>query len=237
MTEPIAVGILLDSEYIPAWQRHIIKLLCEIGFVRLDIFLVRSPIAKPNLTHFARFLLEKLSRLDHNPGKPDIDACRNHNVVQLSKELGSSLHVIERHSDNLRNDAHILGKIRRQKLDVIVMLGALPMLDAASRITKYGAWYYRHDYGQTGAPDGSTVGIWEVLKRRPWIRSALIIRTVDGSEHVAYDTHSAIHKTSFFRSRNEHLWKILFFVPRTLKRSFSGDSTFRLNELASGISA
>jgi len=164
-------------------------------------------------------LYKAFERYEKTRQRLAIDACGIKNATDILAEIKTiQLPAAFASGPNQQNDA-VLNEIRAHRLDVIVALGSMDLISTLSTTSAHGVWHYWHDFGQSNRMDGSSVGFWEVIKRRPYIRSALIIRRAGEVQDLhAYETWSGIDYTSLCRSRNEHLWKIQFFVLRSIQR-------------------
>jgi len=219
--QTINLGILLDSAEIPAWQYYLIEQLLASTYVSVSIVVVNeindsvhSQIGSG--TFYRAFQRHENRRKDFHP-----DACepRFANDLFVSDKTGQRPPFFT--CDSSRDREKLRCKLADVQLDVILALGCLQSIVALSDLARFGVWYFWHDYGQTHKVDGSSVGFWEVLSSRPYVRSALVIRKPDLAEAVsAYESYSAVHFRSPLQTRNEHLWKILFFVPRALRRLY-----------------
>ena len=208
----IRVGILLQSAEVPAWQSAVIDSISDSPSTDLVfIFLQRDnpPGQKPFGWIFERFQQKDLSR---------------EKIAADPLAVTSLEHLINGHPTTEISATELLGsqsinnKLLGLELDIIITLTYATGIDRLGDIAKHGLWFYWHDYGQTTSPDGRTVGFWEVVKRRPTMKSALLVKTRASSQYkIAYTTLSGVHARSHHRTRNEHLWKLSQLMARTLE--------------------
>ena len=217
--ETIAVGVLLESFDVPTWQHQLLEQLQKSDFISVRPLLVPLSGDATNREQEPCTLLQVFERFQKPLQRIDLDACKSKNINNLFNEF-TFIDFSEQQSSGqteLARDSR--EEVSNYNFDVILALTALDSIDLFCTVAKYGVWFFWHDYGQTTCVDGSLVGLWEVLKRRPYIYSALVIRRDDTLENaIAYQSYSGIQPTSFDQSKNEHLWKVMSFVRRTLQR-------------------
>jgi len=229
--QKISVGLLLDSFEIPAWQYHLIEQLLASPYASIKVVILSDPesVGK-RATEPCPFLYRIFERHDKRQRRTTADACVHADVSGLLKGVDS----IGLPPDGSELGPLTLRDIGAYKLEAIVALGRLQAVDVLCRLAKYGVWFLSDDAGQLSSERGPSIGFWEVVGRRAHVRSALIIRQAGaGMDMVAYESYSGIHHTSHARTRDEHLWKVLFFVPRVLRR-FHEDGMQFLHGLAAG---
>jgi len=215
----LRVGVLLDSEEVLAWQYCLIQNLLKSDGVSVCLVLYNDPEVVANGRHTAGRLYKKFEQHERSRRHVDPDALESKSINDLLGEVDSIRGAMDPTSDASASSLAPFHNVKAYQLDVIVALGHTGSMEALSAVSKYGLWYYWHDYGQTLGVDGSSVGFWEVIKRRPYIRSALVVhRTGADEEVIAYESYSAVRRMSYGQGRNEHLWKIQFFVPRAFRR-------------------
>ena len=216
-TQKIRLGILLDSDRIPAWQHCLIQQIMRSDVAELKLILIADPTDNLNLSTKPGRLYRAVARYEHRLHKAAHDACMTTNIDIMLGEFEWRHLQPEVASDLSLYKATISKEIRDHALDIIVALGAPRLIDPLSGLSKFGVWYFRHGCGQTCVADGSTVGFWEVIKNRAYVHSALTIRRPGASEQIAYESYSAVNVRSHFDCRNQHLWKIANFVTRAIR--------------------
>lgn len=213
------VGILLNTTEVPAWQHAVAESIATNSnptFITIDksICVPRPPIGK---------LYKVFQDFDSSRRVVGPDALELKSITPLVKDL----HPLHISACDLADPRSGFDALKNKQLDVIIALVLPTCPETFSQLSKYGLWFYWHDFGQTPATDGSTAGFWEVLKRCPFMHSALLICRGSGRRRlVAYDTYSAVHCSSHNQTRNEHLWKISKFPLRAMKRLDAGGSAF-----------
>lgn len=230
------IGILVDSPEVPAWQSELVQILLDADYISTHLLLLEDTNSKstqgdPGLLFR---LYEKYER-SRKKSLPDASA-RNQIRHLINEDEWIRIPATPICSQLSQKDS-VARNLSVLQLDVILAIGGLHSVDSFCQVSKYGIWYFSHDYNQSTVTDGSTVGFWETVIRRPYIHSALIIRNKFKDNIVAYESWSGIHHKSFYQSRNEHLWKILFFVPRALKKMHRDSPEQYLSELSEKIEA
>jgi hypothetical protein len=220
MKDRIKVGMLLESTTIPAWQYHLFEQLLMSNHTSIELLIFGySRRSAGKAARRESFLYKAFKR--HQERKPGFsgDACENRNVEDLIQAIDQI--SLPDQSVNGQPGANLMAleKLKPYRLDAVIALGCFSRIGTLYKATRFGVWFFQHSYRHTNCSTGSSVGVWDVIKRRPFIYSALMIRQADTQpDRIAYESYSGISHLSHIGSRNAHLWKMLFFVPRTLQR-------------------
>lgn len=217
MKQKIRIAVLLDGPSVPAWQYHLLQLLLESQSCSLGL-LVFPPGAREPDAPGKPFLFRAFERYDAaRTARATPDACTMKNAEELLGQVERLQLPHNRVSKRPVAADDAVGTA--PEVDLVLALGRLPAGGGISLpAAPLGTWYYRHGWRQAECPAGWSVGFWEVVLGRPFIWSALMVRLPGRPDRVVYQSSSAVNYLSHGKSRNEHLWKILHFVPRSLER-------------------
>jgi hypothetical protein len=215
----LKVGILLNTPEIPSWQCAIVEKFTQYArptFITMDSSMCATRAPVGGLYRMFQEFDRSRRSVEHDALTPA--SARPH--MQAKSTIPVS-------AGDLTGQTPTIATLKEKRLDIIIALVLPKSIEGFSELSKYGLWYFWHDFGQTSHTDGSTVGFWEVIKRRPYMRSSLMISR--GSKRgtiVAHDTCSAVHFRSHNQTRNEHLWKISQFPFRAAKQLTSSGDDF-----------
>jgi hypothetical protein len=227
--QPLEIGILLDSIEVPAWQYHLIQVLTSADYASVKFLLLENAHAAAKKSKATK-LYDFLEHYDAMRQSSLSDPCATKTLegfIGSDEFIRASLPPISSKPQNATSARKSFGN---HEFDVILALGALQSVEHFCAASKYGVWYFWHGCGRISNDNASHVGFWDVLNRHPHIYSALLIQTIGKAEKlIAYESYSGVDYLSFTRSRNEHLWKMLFFAPRALKQMhYKGAEQFLL---------
>jgi hypothetical protein len=230
-----SIGLVVASCDVPSWQHFAIDQLVSLASVDLSYLLVGHH--KHASIEEESKLLYRLCRRELKNGASD-SALKKKNLLDIIPE--SKCIEIPKSRDQVNLGDLIPSSVTNKDdlPNLIIAFDCLTWVPFLSGFAKEGIWYFVHDCGQTAVTDGSTVGVWQVLQRQPFIYSALVERK-PGCEKdvVVYESHSGVRKRSFTDSRNEHLWKIGNFPSRSLDRKRLGNEAQKSFAVDSSICA
>lgn len=215
----LKIGILLNTPDIPRWQYAIVESFAHnarLTFITIDSSMcgIRAP---------GGGLYRVFQKFDRSRRDIEQDALTPASVRSFMEEK-TTLHIS---ADDLAGQGPTIATIKEERLDIVFALTLPTPIEEFSQLSKYGLWFFWHDFGQTPHSDGSAVGFWEVIRRRPCMRSSLMVsRGSKLGTLVAYDTCSAVHVSSHSQTRNEHLWKICQFPSRVAKQLTTSGAEF-----------
>ena len=227
--QEIAIGVVLRSFEVPAWQFHMLKDLRANGNLTISPLVLTCTSNTFQGQEKESKLVSILRNFGSASHRSSRDSCTKKNISGILSGVISIQQTACPGSSDFALDSESSRKIAEKNFDVILMLEHLDWIDYFCRFSKSGAWYFWHDFGQTRNASGSRVGFWEVIKRRPYIRSALMICNPKFRKDIlAYESYSGI-QYSFRQSRDEHLWKVSSFFSRALKSmQRQGNETYLL---------
>ena len=227
MTDTLNLGILLAGDEIPSWQFALVENALQIEAVSVE--LIVAPSSPGQASWSAGRLCRAMEKRDGFKPSPELDPMALRSLAPLSDRVAATHrlpHSLPAEQVDLAKA--IIERMGSRRPDIVLALCKLESRKQLADIARYGTWFYWHDYGQTFQTDGIGCGLWEVFKRQPIMRSALLIERSSRKAHtVAYESRSAVHTLSARQTRTEHLWKIQGFVARVLRRLVeSGNERF-----------
>jgi hypothetical protein len=215
----LRVGFVVRSGPVPAWQAELLRSVLESACAEIALVIAanpqtgsraRAPYAAPRPGCIYRMFC----RLeDATPdGAPDALTGR-----PIEDTLAAATPVHDCSPDEPRSP-DLENAVRTAALDVLVALADPDLFADLAAHARCGLWFFEAGGRPLAPADGSMAGFPEVLARSPDLQGALRVRHAAGSRDVvAYETHSAVHARSHFRTRNEHLWKCSSMVSRALR--------------------
>lgn len=224
-SDPLRVGLLVDSMTQPAWVERALRRMIEAGDSRF-VIVVRNAAPAPdapssragswwrNRRHilfaaYTRFDRRNLP-IDNNPFAP----------VDVSAMLGGApvIDVVPRQTrmtDTIEDCD--LGRIRAAEPDVLIRLGFRILRGGILTAAPHGVWSYHH--GDNARYRGGPPCFWEVIEDAPVTGIILqrLTETLDGGD-VLYRSWGATNRYSVERNRVEAYWKGAEFLARALRR-------------------
>lgn len=215
---PIRLAVVLEAEEIPAWQSHLIEQTLKEDHLHVSVYLADASDRRGHAHIRTGAIYEAFLRREYRRHRLDPDACQSVPVSHLFDEQNVSNRPDRTALIRACGWEELCSALEEGAVDVILSLGWLHALNELANLAKYGAWYFTHDCGQTRKVDGASIGIWEALTGCAYTRSALVVRMPEKADgRLVCESYSTVDFSEPLRSRNEHLWKILFFVPRALR--------------------
>lgn len=166
-------------------------------------------------------LYKAYRRFDESRHSMTADACEPRDVTPLlaGTPRGTFPGAFEVEDESC--EITTLPELEALGLDLVIALDAGLPSDPLRHLCKHGLWWFHHGGYRTTYANDRDIGLWEVLGGEPHIFSELLQRAPnDQAETVIYQSCSAVDRLSHAKSRNEHLWKVLTFVPRALRRLY-----------------
>jgi len=238
MRHKLRIGLLVDDWNIPAWQHDLLVELLNSDYASIDVLIQTTTNPSKALRRgLAVSIYDAFQRREkiHPAGN---DACEIVNACKLHSEVDCITIPSGSDSSCARERASKLASIKSLKIDVILALDDISPIDSLVDACKYGVWFYDYSYSTSARVDSSWIGFREVLRREPFIHSALMVRSpAFQKDQTAYRSYSRVNSLSHALTRSEHLWKIRAFVPRVLRELYvhGGNKFFqRLQETAAG---
>jgi hypothetical protein len=227
-SEPLRIGLLVDTLQQPAWVRQIIADIQASTYARIVLVVKKDgpPVARSSL---ARRLWRRRSRLaylayrwlDERAFRTSQNAFARDDTTDLLAEAAIVHATVKetRFCDYVSESA--LDQIRDARPDVLLRFGFRilkgPVLEAA----RYGVWSYHH--GDNHVNRGGPAGFWEVMHAHPTTGSVLQILNEDlDNGRVICRSYAKTDRSSVWRNRNNYYWKSAAFVTRALRQLAEG---------------
>lgn len=215
--EKLSVAFVLESAHIPAWQFAMIASIAGSNYVSACVLTHPDQTsAHCGTKDSSAKLFEVFRHYEERRQKVSRDACARMLVAELPGNVDRISLPIDQH----------------RGFDVVVALGGLSHIDGLTAASKFGVWFYEHSSNQTGRTDGTSLAFWEVIRRRPYVWTRLLMRQAgSAADGIMYESYSGVYHLSHQRSRNEHLWKLASIIPRMLRRLRANGPEHFLNNL------
>ena len=222
MSKPkLKVGILLDSNTVPAWTYRILESIANSDFACLSLIVVANRESESigfltrlwrNRNKLIFFIYSKFDRLLFRP-EPDAFAVRGLDYISEGVDEISVTPEEKGFSDYFPDD--VVARIQRQEVDVLLRFGFRILRGRILAAAKYGVWSYHH--GDSQKNRGSPAGFWEVMQNWPETGSILqmLNEQLDGGQ-VLYRSWSRTNPYSVSLNKSSYYWKSSTFVLRSL---------------------
>lgn len=228
MRHKLRLGLLIGNWNIPAWQFDMLAEVVESDYASIELVIQSdSTTCKENRRRLPAYIFRAFHR--HETMRPaGIDACDISAANQLLSQVERMTIPSGHGAGQARERISIIADIKLRELDLILALDNISAVDSLVDVCRHGVWYYSYGYPATAEIDLSWIGFMEVLGRKPFIQSALMVRSSEfKDDRKAYESFSSVSPFSHTRTRSEHLWKIRAFVPRVLRQLHNyGDEKF-----------
>ncbi len=199
-TEPLHVGIVIDSLVAPKWIARCVDAIrasaaAEISLVIVNAAPATDPPASPGAVLYR--LYERLDKRRNGTADDPLDP------VDISPALASAPRITLQGSEPAGDD---LRRIGAAKLDVLLDLGRMPLSGTGEDSARLGVW--RYDFGAM-SPDGLTI-------------DPRLVRQTSGGAEVLYRSPTGIHHASPTRARANVYYKAAAFAARALRAALQG---------------
>ena len=222
-SEPLRVGLLVDTLQLPAWVRTVIADIQASQYARIVLVIKKDgpPRAPASL---ARRIWRRRSRLaylayrwlDERTFRTADDAFAREDAAGLLAQATLVRVTVKetRFCDYLSDEDVAL--IREARPDVLLRFGFRILKGPILQAAKHGVWSYHH--GDNRVNRGGPAGFWEVMHERPTTGSILQILNEDlDNGRVIYRSYAKTDRSSVWRNRNNYYWKSAAFVTRKLR--------------------
>jgi hypothetical protein len=204
----LAVGVLLRSPTVPAWQLATLRDIAESSHSALVVAIVVDDAAAapaPQSGGLARALSRVLARLDENM-VCDVDALA---PADARAALGAATLVT--HGMSGAADA-----LAPYDLDVLVDLTGDEIMPALAAVARHGVWRVKQPC--SSASDASEASFWPVYHRWPVAEAVLERERPGGARTVLARTLPATNPFSLKLNASALGWRAAALVPQALRR-------------------
>lgn len=227
MKEKLRVGILLNGNFIPAWEYKILEKIIHSEFAEIVLLIkINSKEAQASETRKTSGynilkLHEQIDKLIFKSKSEYYESKNSSDFLQNVPEL--TIDPIEEGSYNIFKSAD-LGEIKSHNLDIILNFGIALLKGEILKLSRYGIWSYR--LGDNRIINTVLSGYWEVVNKNPLTNSVLEILGEDPEKGVnIFCSRESTYVYSVNVNRNKLFWRASLFVPRIMKGIYLyGDS-------------
>lgn len=229
MTQKLRIGLLIESEIIPAWSYQMLQRIARNENLEVVLMIkhqktpdMTESFVKKTWTNKDKLLWILYSRFENKLFAPKPNAFEQKDIHNILKCDTLNVHT-ERLNDADSFKIKDLESIGDYNIDVLINLCFVSLTGGILHTPKYGIWSYCH--GDRSINRGGPPGAWEVFKSQDRIGTILEIlsENVDGGVRLA-TSYSATEKLSIKRTNNSMYWKGVSLLPRKL------DELYRLGE-------
>jgi len=216
----LRIGLILNSPGVPAWQYSTIESISSSSYAEIVLLLLQCDSYREDGNNAEHGSFYRAFR-NHEKKRKHVlpDACL---IQDAAKLLSGAVHITLPAKSVHQSDSiffNFFNEIQNLNIDVLVCLADGNLANVLARTSRHEFWYFQHSYQDCDRTDYSSVGFWEVIKRKPYITSKLVVRRNGlSSDELAYVTRSGARHISHSRTRNEHLWKLGSIIPRVLEQ-------------------
>jgi hypothetical protein len=223
MPEKLKIGILLDSEVVPAWAFSVLEKIRHSDYAEITLVVANGSFSSSRKqSYFGRacknwqkFLYKIYIELENRLFKHRPDAFEAKDLSELLKNV-PQISVMPRqtaYTDYFESSD--VQAIRQHDVDVLVRLGFRILRGEVLNAARFGIWSYHHSDNKEIR--GWPPGFWEKLEGKPVIGTVLQILSEDlDNGLVLYRSYTATQQL-LSRSLHQCFWKSASFLPRALK--------------------
>ena len=221
MKQKLKIGLLTDSDSIPAWSHKMLERINNSDHSDVVIVIKKDQSELKKSSFFSKLWENKndvlwivYCRLENILYKPQPNAFKVRNIKELidCDELVVETKKQEISDCFLQSD---VDKIKQYDIDVLINLCFISLTGDILTTPKYGIWSYCHS--DRSINRGGPSGAWEVFKQIDETGVVLEIMSEDIDEgKILAKSYSSTEKLSINRNRNNIYWKALSFIPRKL---------------------
>lgn len=222
MLKKLKIGVLLDSENIPAWAFSMLKKIQQSDYAEITLVVVNgafNPSSSQSyfgriLKNWQKFLYKAYIEFESTLFKHRPNAFE---LKDASPLLADVPRVVVQPRQTQFSDyieGSDLDSIRQYDADVLVRLGFRILRGEVLKATRFGVWSYHHSDNKEIR--GWPPGFWEKHEGKDVIGTVLQILSEDlDNGLVLYRSYTATHQL-LSRSLNQCYWKSVSFLPRML---------------------
>lgn len=223
MSEPLRIGLMLDSWTAPAWVYEMVRRVKAEGNAQWSLVILnQSPPLRQTLWQRIwavrrSWLLSLYNRIDRAiyPADPDPFAPTDLRPLLADAPCLEVQPKQTKHSDYFSDQD--VAAVERHDLDVAVRLGFRILRGKILATPRAGVWSFHHGDDRTNR--GGPAGFWEVMTRQDICGSMLQMLTEDLDNGVVLTkSYSAVDRRSLSLTRKHVYWKTLALLPRQLAR-------------------
>jgi hypothetical protein len=221
--ERLRIGVMLDSQVVPAWVYAILEDIQQSDYGRVELVIlnaaeVRRPTLSQRLKQLPIIPFILYTRIDQRLfGKKSVpNAFAPVSAEQLLNgvDVLQAVPIQKGFSDRFQPED--IAVIRGARLDVLLRFGFRIIKGEILDCARFGVWSFHHDDNRYYR--GGPALFWEMFEGNPESGSILQILSekLDGGR-VIYRSISSTNFASLFLNRNPIYWKTAEFMPRRLR--------------------
>ena len=234
MKNKLRVGILLDSNDIPAWSYQMLKEIKESSYAEIVLVVKNNPKKENKISFFTKIWksYNKIAyslyrKIDRKLFKctPDAFELKNINTLISVNEI-AVIPEKTKFSDRITDDD--LQQINRHNIDIFIRMGFRILRGNLLKIAKYGVWSYHH--ADNAVNRGGPAGFWEVIEgaEETGVVLQILNEHLDGGT-ILFKSYSLTDNISVHRNLNNFYWKALSFLPSKINELYTigGEEFFK----------
>lgn len=240
MKEKLRIGILIDSDRIPAWAFKILMTLQESDYATICLTIKNQPsstiLKRPpflqriwNNRHSIFYIL--YDRFDRKKFVPQYDAFEERDIAGFIQAPSITVQPIRtRFRDSFSQKD--VETIRSHRLDIMIRMGFRILQGDILQAARFGVWSYHH--GDNFLNRGGPPGFWEVMEQ--WDETGAILQILNEDLDNGFVLHRAYYSTkkkSVTSNRNNYFWKAASILPQKIAELYrDGQDVFNSNHAA-----
>jgi hypothetical protein len=224
--DKLRVGLLLNSEVLPAWIEFLIKQIQSCDMAQIALVVINGSVSTPGTLDWLTTAFLAVDR-KFFPPQPDPNHLVNcHSFLLAYPQITTNPGVSA--GDEL--DAATLVAMQKANLDVVLRFGFQPLRSWATAAAKTGIWSLR--FGTSMQDNAENCGCKEVLHHEPVTVSTLVMEGEQGRVQVLRQSFSATDLFSPAQTRRKVLWKSISFFKRELAKLYQLGSNEYLRQIS-----
>lgn len=227
MKEKLRVGILLNGNFIPAWEYRILEKIIHSEFAEIILLIKNNSKdsqalgTRKTLGYIILKFHERIDKLIFKNKSDYYESKSSSDLLQSVPEI--VIDHVEEESYNIFKAADLV-KIKSHNLDIILNFGIALLKGEILKLPRYGIWSYR--LGDSRIINTVASGYWEVVNKNPVTNSVLEILEEDPEKGTnIFCSRESTYVYSVNVNRNKLFWRASLFVPRIMNGIYLyGDS-------------
>lgn len=206
---PLKIGILLDSENVPAWIYWIIEELLNSSFAEVSLVAyAKKPLEKIKKNKSKNTFFKLISRIEYKFFYTRLDEFHTKKLNLPSNVKVLSIQPISKGISSYINN-YDLDIIKSNNLDVILRFGFGILKGEILTLPKYGVWSFHH--GDNRISRGRPSCFWELMNKEKKVGAILQVLNEE------LDNGTVIDKV-YSKVLTEGLWPTMNLLFRTAKQ-------------------
>jgi len=239
MKKKLRIGVLLDSNEIPAWSYTMLESI-NASLSGEIVLIIKNKAGKDDKKGFLKRIFKKrkailfffFRKIEKMVFKINPDAFEVKDIRDILSIDTIEVNPVKTKFRDIFNESDV-NKIQNYNIDILIRMGFRILSGDILKIAKHGIWSFHH--GDNKVNKGGPAGFWEVFQN--WSETGVILQILtedlDGGI-ILQKSFSSTDRLSPIKNKNNYYWKALSFLPAKIDELYYlGEEVFfkRVDEM------